>query len=81
VNITGVTRRAATCRRPRALASLTKGGSLRSHVRSRVELAKCGCAVNAVSPGVIKTPMHAPASHDFLAKLHPIGRMGEPRTS
>ena len=33
--------------------------------------------INAVSPGVIKTPMHAPATHEFLANLHPVGRMGE----
>ena len=33
--------------------------------------------MNAVSPGVIKTPMHAPETHEFLAALHPVGRMGE----
>ena len=33
--------------------------------------------MNAVSPGVIKTPMHAPAMHAFLAGLQPMGRMGE----
>ena len=33
--------------------------------------------VNAVSPGVIKTPMHSPETHDFLAGLQPLGRMGE----
>jgi NAD(P)-dependent dehydrogenase (short-subunit alcohol dehydrogenase family) len=33
--------------------------------------------VNAVAPGIIKTPMHAPATYDFLAKLMPVGRMGE----
>jgi NAD(P)-dependent dehydrogenase (short-subunit alcohol dehydrogenase family) len=33
--------------------------------------------VNAVAPGVIKTPMHGPETHDFLAALHPVGRMGE----
>ena len=25
----------------------------------------------------MKTPMHAPETHEFLAKLHPVGRMGE----
>jgi NAD(P)-dependent dehydrogenase (short-subunit alcohol dehydrogenase family) len=31
----------------------------------------------ALTPSLIKTPMHAPATHDFLAKLLPVGRMGE----
>jgi len=35
--------------------------------------------VNAVSPGIIKTPMHAPQTHEFLAKLHPMQRLGEVR--
>jgi NAD(P)-dependent dehydrogenase (short-subunit alcohol dehydrogenase family) len=35
--------------------------------------------VNAVAPGVIKTPMHAPETHAFLAGLHPQRRMGEIR--
>jgi NAD(P)-dependent dehydrogenase (short-subunit alcohol dehydrogenase family) len=38
-----------------------------------------GIRVNAVSPGVIKTPMHAPQTHEFLAGLHPVKRMGEIR--
>jgi NAD(P)-dependent dehydrogenase (short-subunit alcohol dehydrogenase family) len=25
----------------------------------------------------MKTPMHAPETYEFLAKLHPVGRMGE----
>jgi NAD(P)-dependent dehydrogenase (short-subunit alcohol dehydrogenase family) len=33
--------------------------------------------VNAISPGIIKTPMHQAATHEFLAKLHPMRRMGE----
>jgi NAD(P)-dependent dehydrogenase (short-subunit alcohol dehydrogenase family) len=33
--------------------------------------------VNAVSPGLIKTPMHPPATREFLAGLQPVGRMGE----
>jgi NAD(P)-dependent dehydrogenase (short-subunit alcohol dehydrogenase family) len=38
-----------------------------------------GIRVNAVSPGVIKTPMHGRETYDFLAKLQPVGRMGESR--
>jgi NAD(P)-dependent dehydrogenase (short-subunit alcohol dehydrogenase family) len=62
---------------PSVLASLTKGG-LKSATKSlAIEYASRGIRVNAVSPGVIKTPMHPVESHEALAKLHPMGRMGE----
>jgi NAD(P)-dependent dehydrogenase (short-subunit alcohol dehydrogenase family) len=67
----------ANSRVPSVLASLTKGG-LNSATKSlAIEYASRGIRVNAVSPGVIKTPMHSPANHEGLAKLHPVGRMGE----
>ena len=60
-----------------ALAALTKGG-LNAVTRSlAIEFADRGVRVNAVAPGVIKTPMHAEQTHEFLAGLHPMGRMGE----
>lgn len=62
---------------PSVLANLTKGG-LNSATKSlAIEYAKRGIRVNAVSPGIIKTPMHAPETHEFLAALHPVARMGE----
>jgi NAD(P)-dependent dehydrogenase (short-subunit alcohol dehydrogenase family) len=62
---------------PSVLASLTKGG-LDAATRSlAIEHADKGIRVNAVAPGVIKTPMHSPQTHAFLAGLHPLGRMGE----
>ena len=62
---------------PAGLAALSKGG-LNSLTKSlAIEVAKRGVRVNAVAPGIIKTPMHAPATHEFLAKLMPVGRMGE----
>jgi NAD(P)-dependent dehydrogenase (short-subunit alcohol dehydrogenase family) len=64
---------------PSALAAMTKGG-LNAVTRSlAIEYAARGIRVNAVSPGIIKTPMHPAETHEFLAKLHPVGRMGEPR--
>lgn len=62
---------------PSVLASLTKG-ALNAATRSlAIELARKGIRVNAVSPGIIKTPMHPPEAHQALAALHPMGRMGE----
>jgi NAD(P)-dependent dehydrogenase (short-subunit alcohol dehydrogenase family) len=61
---------------PSVLASLTKGG-LQSATKSlAIEFAARGVRVNAVSPGIIRTPMHAPESYEGLAGLHPVGRMG-----
>ena len=63
--------------RPSALAALTKGG-LAAVARSlAIEYASRGIRVNAVSLGVIKTPLHDPASYEGMAGLQPIGRLGE----
>jgi NAD(P)-dependent dehydrogenase (short-subunit alcohol dehydrogenase family) len=62
---------------PSVLASLTKGG-LNAATRSlAIEYAKRGIRANAVSPGIIKSPMHAPETHAALGALHPMGHMGE----
>jgi NAD(P)-dependent dehydrogenase (short-subunit alcohol dehydrogenase family) len=56
---------------------LTKGG-LNSATKSlAIEYATRGIRVNAVSPGIIKTPMHPVETHEMLGSLHPVGRMGE----
>lgn len=62
---------------PSVLASLTKGGLNAATKSLAIEYAKRGIRVNAVAPGVIKTPMHAPATHAALASLHPVGRLGD----
>ncbi|WP_046728215.1 SDR family NAD(P)-dependent oxidoreductase [Streptomyces humi] len=67
----------ADARVPSVLASLTKGGIQSATKSLAIEYATRGIRVNAVSPGTIKTPMHAAETHEFLAALHPVGRMGE----
>ena len=62
---------------PTVLANLTKGGINSATKALAIEYATKGIRVNAVSPGVINTPMHAPETHDFLASIHPVKRMGE----
>ncbi|MGF6484360.1 SDR family NAD(P)-dependent oxidoreductase [Paraburkholderia sp. JPY419] len=62
---------------PSVLASLTKGGLAAATRSLAIEYAKRGIRANAVSPGIIKSPMHAPETHAALGALHPIGHMGE----
>jgi NAD(P)-dependent dehydrogenase (short-subunit alcohol dehydrogenase family) len=62
---------------PAVLASLTKGALSAATKSLAIEYAKTGIRVNAVSPGIIKTPMHPPEAHQALAALHPMGRMGD----
>ncbi|TWB54476.1 SDR family NAD(P)-dependent oxidoreductase [Nitrospirillum viridazoti] len=62
---------------PSVLASLTKGGLNAATKSLAIEFASRGIRVNAVSPGIIKTPMHDPSTHEWLGKQHPVGRMGE----
>ena len=64
---------------PTVLANLTKGGINSATKALAIEYATRGIRVNAVSPGVIKTPMHAPETLDFLASIAPVKRMGEIR--
>ena len=64
---------------PSVLAALTKGGLTAATKSLAIEYASKGIRVNAVAPGAIKTPMHGPETYDVLAKLHPVGRMGEIR--
>jgi NAD(P)-dependent dehydrogenase (short-subunit alcohol dehydrogenase family) len=62
---------------PSALASLTKGGLNAVTKSLAIEYASRGIRVNTVALGIIKTPMHPESTHDALAALHPMGRMGE----
>ncbi|CAE6726388.1 SDR family NAD(P)-dependent oxidoreductase [Paraburkholderia aspalathi] len=62
---------------PSVLASLTKGGLNAATKSLAIEYAKRGIRANAVSPGIIKSPMHAAETHGALGALHPMGHMGE----
>jgi NAD(P)-dependent dehydrogenase (short-subunit alcohol dehydrogenase family) len=63
--------------RPAALASLSKGGLVAVTRSLAIEYAARGVRVNAVSLGVIRTPMHDSASYEGMGALHPLGRVGE----
>jgi len=67
----------ADSRVPSVLASLTKGGLSAATKALAIEYAKRGIRVNAVAPGVIKSPMHQIEAYKALDALHPVGHMGE----
>lgn len=56
---------------PSVMASLTKGGINAATKSIAIEYAKRGIRANAVSPGIIKTPMHGAETHDALASCIP----------
>jgi len=63
---------------PAVLAALTKGGLAAATRSLAVEYAAFGIRVNAVSPGVIQTPMRPPESHkDLGGRLPRLGRAGQ----
>lgn len=67
----------ANARVPAALASLTKGGLVAVTRELAIEYAARGIRANAVSLGVIRTPMNPDDPDGTSAALHPLGRMGE----
>jgi NAD(P)-dependent dehydrogenase (short-subunit alcohol dehydrogenase family) len=77
VNVTTTLGELGNSKVPSVLASLTKGGINAATKSLAIEYAKRGIRVNAVSPGIIKTPMHAPETYEVKGALHPMGRMGE----
>jgi NAD(P)-dependent dehydrogenase (short-subunit alcohol dehydrogenase family) len=63
---------------PSVLTSLTKGGLAAATRSLAIEYASRGIRVNAVSPGIIQTPMHPPESYAALGpQLPPVGHVGQ----
>ncbi|MGW3917132.1 SDR family NAD(P)-dependent oxidoreductase [Streptomyces sp. NPDC005070] len=62
---------------PSVLASLTKGGLQSATKALAIEYAARGIRSNAVSLGIIRTPMHPAEYHETLDAMHPVGHMGE----
>ena len=78
VNISATVAETANSRAPAVLAALTKGGLAAATRSLAVEYASLGIRVNAVSPGMIQTPMHPADSYDGLGdRLAPLGRAGQ----
>jgi NAD(P)-dependent dehydrogenase (short-subunit alcohol dehydrogenase family) len=78
VNVSATIADRANSKEPAVLAALTKGGLAAATRSLAIEYASRGIRVNAVSPGVIQTPMHPPESYAELGdRLPPIGRVGQ----
>jgi len=78
VNISATLAEVANSKAPSVLAALTKGGLAAATRSLAVEYASRGIRVNAVSPGIIQTPMHPADSYDGLGdRLPPLGRVGQ----
>ena len=78
VNISATSADYANSSTPSVLTALTKGGLASATQSLAVEYASRGIRVNAVSPGVIQTPMHPAESYGDLGdRLPPLGRVGQ----
>jgi NAD(P)-dependent dehydrogenase (short-subunit alcohol dehydrogenase family) len=79
VNISATLAEVANSSVPEVLAALTKGGLAAATRSLAVEYASRGIRVNAVSPGIIQTPMHPAESYQGLSgdQLPPLGRVGQ----
>jgi len=62
---------------PSVLASMTKGGLAAATRSLAIEYAARGIRANAVSPGIMETPMHPVETRAGLGAYHPLGRMGK----
>jgi len=63
---------------PAVLSALAKGGLAAATRSLAIEYASRGIRINAVSPGVIPTPVHGGDGYGSLGgRLPPLGRMGQ----
>ena len=76
INITAAVALQPNIAVPAALPVLIKGGLNQVTRALALELSSHNIQVNAVAPGIIETPMHDPASFDFLNGLQPAGHIG-----
>jgi NAD(P)-dependent dehydrogenase (short-subunit alcohol dehydrogenase family) len=78
VNISATLAEVANSSTPSVLAALTKGGLAAATRSLAVEYASRGIRVNAVSLGIIQTPVHPADSYEGLGdRLPPLGRVGQ----
>ena len=78
VNISATLAEVADSGSPAALTALTKGGLVAATRSLAIEYACLGIRVNAVSLGIIQTPVYPADSYDGLGKrLVPLGRVGQ----
>jgi NAD(P)-dependent dehydrogenase (short-subunit alcohol dehydrogenase family) len=78
VNISTTLADYANSSAPSVLTSLTKGGLASATKSLAIEFASRGIRVNAVSPGIIQTPVHpAASSADLGSQLPPVGHVGQ----
>jgi NAD(P)-dependent dehydrogenase (short-subunit alcohol dehydrogenase family) len=78
VNISATVAARADSSSPSVLTALTKGGLAAATRSLAIEYASRGIRVNAVSPGIIQTPMHPPESYASLGdRMPPLGRVGQ----
>jgi NAD(P)-dependent dehydrogenase (short-subunit alcohol dehydrogenase family) len=78
VNISTTLADYANSSTPSVLTSLTKGALASATKSLAIEYASRGIRVNAVSPGIIQTPVHPAESYAGLgAQLPPIGHVGQ----
>jgi NAD(P)-dependent dehydrogenase (short-subunit alcohol dehydrogenase family) len=80
VNVSAALAEIADPGTPGVLTALTKGGLVAATRSLAIEYAALGIRVNAVSPGIIQTPIRLADRHDGLGEQLPaLGRAGQVR--